>query len=546
MDAILYIRFSTKDQVKGDSIKRQTTLGEAIARDKGWRITETLTDKGKSAYHGKNRAAGGKLYEIEERAKRGELAGKVLLVEAMDRLTRQKPLESLALIRDLTESGLTICETSSGRVYNTQAIDDNWTHLIVLLATAAEAYGSSHEKAKRVRSAWRNTQTGEGMKDDKGADPRLCPDWMEVQDGEYVERKDRADLIRTMFDMSAKGYGLRSISEQLKPEQERIGWPKGKLDIRRVGNLLRGRRVLGEYQPQTRTEDGKREDVGAPVKLYPAIVTLEQWHDVQKGLAARRGTGGPRRRAVNVLSHLARCHYHGPDGLCGGKMTYRGHKRQQPQLVCDSFSRAGGCPSNTTFRYQSILDGILDELGTLPLPDTIPGEERPDDSYEWVELKRKKERLLEMADRLMEEDDPIKEQAYQRFRAKVAAEEAELVERAKTTPSSVTLAPAKMAQMAKELREQLEDSVEARLQMQTYLDRLIDFIIMDPSDRSSTVVMFEGAVNFKLDKAGKVIARSNALAVLDEQMYQRLVEDDPQRVAQLDRTWEYTQDKSAA
>ncbi len=539
MDALLYIRFSTKDQDKGDSIKRQTKLGKDIADAKGWSITETLIDKGKSAYHGKNRAAGGKLYEIEERAKRGELAGKVLLVEAMDRLTRQKPLESLALIRDLTESGLTICETSSGRIYNTQAIDENWTHLVVILAAAAEAYGSSFEKSKRVKSAWRATQSTGQMKENKGADPRLCPDWIEVRDGQYVEIKDRADLIRRMFEMSASGYGLRAISEELKPVQAQIKWPKGVLDIRRVGNLLRGRRVLGEYQPQTRKADGTREDVGAPIQLYPPIVTLEQWHDVQKGLASRHKTGGPRRQAVNVLSHLARCHHHGENGLCGSRMTYRGFKRQQPQLVCDSFARSAGCRSNATFRYQSLLDGILDEIGTLHLPDTVPGEEQSNTGFEWLELKRKKERLAELADRLMLEDDPIKEQAYQRFRNQVAEEEAMLIKQAKTSTAPLTLSPAKLVEKAQELRSQLEDSAEARLKLQTYLDRLIDLIILDPRDRTATVVMFEGLVNFKLDKAGQVMAKANALPMLDQQLRERLVDGDPQKAKQLDRVVRY-------
>ena len=93
MEAILYIRWSTKDQSEGDSKERQTRLGTRVAAKHGWLIVETLIDHGKSAYHGKNRSAGGALYAIEERALRGELAGKVLIVEAMDRLSRQEPLE---------------------------------------------------------------------------------------------------------------------------------------------------------------------------------------------------------------------------------------------------------------------------------------------------------------------------------------------------------------------------------------------------------------------------------------------------------------------
>jgi DNA invertase Pin-like site-specific DNA recombinase len=523
MDAILYIRFSTKDQVKGDSIKRQTDLGNEVAKKRGYTIVETLADKGKSAYHGKHRVKGGQLYEIEERAKRGELAGKVLLVEAMDRLTRQKPLESITLLRDLTENGLTICETSSNRIYNTQEIDDNWTNLIVILAGAAEAYGSSHEKSKRVRSAWRATQTGQGMKDDKGADPRLCPDWMTVVEGEYQPIEERADLIRRMFELSAKGYGLRAISNQLKDEQKRIAWPKGELDIRRVGNLLRGRRVLGEYQPQSRSTGNQRDDVGGPIKLYPAIVTLEQFHEVQSGLANRKGTGGSaRRKAINVLSHLCRCQ-HRPEGQnipCGSRMTMRTYKDQQPQLTCSSFQRAAGCKCNATYRYQSLLDGLLDELGTLPLPDVVEGEAPASLSFEMVELTKRKERLAQLADQLMLEDDPIKEAAYQRFRKQVAQDEQELRERLGNNERvAVIVSPAEMARKARELRNELADSVEARLQLQAYLDNLIDVILMDPVERTSTVVIMGGLLNIKFDKAGKVLGRVGTAHLLDDATY---------------------------
>ncbi|MFN3677867.1 MAG: recombinase family protein [Sphingomonas pseudosanguinis] len=407
MDAILYIRFSSADQVKGDSIKRQKELGAKMAQIHGLTITETLIDRGKSAYHGKNRAEGGKLYEIEERALRGELAGKVLIFEAMDRMSRQEPLESLDLIRSLAKAGITLCESSTGTLYDSKRIAADWTRLIAILASAAAAYQSSHDKSRLVRSAWRATQTGNGMKDGKGADPRLCPDWMQVVGGVYVERKDRADLIRQMFEMSATGYGLRAIALSLKDEQRRIGWPKGELDIRRVGNLLRTRRVLGEYQPRGRTIGGGREDTGNPIKLYPPIISLELFHEVQKGLDTRRGTGGrERRRAVNVLSHLCRCqHRNEGDNLpCGSRLTYKKPPRQQPQLTCTRYVRAAGCASKTTFRYQSLLDGILDHLGTLALPNTTPDQQPAKAAYEWLELSKKKERLDVLADRLERDD----------------------------------------------------------------------------------------------------------------------------------------------
>ena len=239
MDAILYIRWSTKDQSEGDSKVRQTTLGEAVAKRHKWTIAETLIDHGKSAYHGKNRAAGGALYDIEERAARGELYGKVLIVEAMDRLSRQEPLESLMLLHQLTQQGLTVCESSSGTIYDAKKISEDWTKLVAILARAAEAYGSSHEKSQRVASAWRHTQAGNKTKEGK-ADPRLCPAWIEVgSDGEYRPIPARAAVIHGMFQMAADGHGIRSIAATANEKRETLNWPEAAWELRNISTILR-------------------------------------------------------------------------------------------------------------------------------------------------------------------------------------------------------------------------------------------------------------------------------------------------------------------
>lgn len=130
MEAIVYIRWSTLNQEDGNSLERQKALAEAVAKTHGWTINpdEIHIESGKSAYHGRNRAQNGKLRQIEDRAARGELAGKVLIVEAMDRLSRQEPLESLNLLVGLCKQGLTICEAGTGIIYDTAKINDNWAN----------------------------------------------------------------------------------------------------------------------------------------------------------------------------------------------------------------------------------------------------------------------------------------------------------------------------------------------------------------------------------------------------------------------------------
>ncbi len=88
--AYSYIRFSTAEQAKGDSLRRQIELRENYLAGKNLQLDETLTmrDPGVSAFKGVNAdegALGSFLQAIDE----GRVPhGSFLLVESLDRLSR--------------------------------------------------------------------------------------------------------------------------------------------------------------------------------------------------------------------------------------------------------------------------------------------------------------------------------------------------------------------------------------------------------------------------------------------------------------------------
>src|SRR5262245_27229953 len=89
--AFSYIRFSKPEQLKGDSLRRQLEWGVGICTTKGWALDEILylRDLGKSAFRGAN-AATGKLGAFLEAIKSGDVKrGDVLLLESLDRLSRE-------------------------------------------------------------------------------------------------------------------------------------------------------------------------------------------------------------------------------------------------------------------------------------------------------------------------------------------------------------------------------------------------------------------------------------------------------------------------
>lgn len=524
MEAIVYVRWSTQNQEDGDSLSRQIDAARRIAADRKWSIVEEHIERGKSAYHGRNRAEKGKLRDIEQRAERGELAGKVLMVEAMDRLSRQEPLESITLLTNLCKRGLTIYEFGSGQTYTAEKISENWANLVVALAKAGEAHESSRLKAKRVKSAWKRTQSAGRTKDGE-ADPRLCPAWMEVVDGEYTPIPERADVIRNIFDMALNGHGQRAIAAWANEQREKIGWPDGPWDIRAVGFICKDRRVLGEYTPATRTGANSREH-GEPTKIYPEIVDAEVWHRTAQSIASRRSSGGPRAKCVNVLSHLARCTFvnEGQNVPCGEKMNMRPQKRGPTQLTCSSYNRGRGCRSNASYRYTETLEGIFKHVLPLALRLNAPLENSAAGkiAIARAELAQQEQRLAERADKLFNGNDDPDEfllAAYERAKASYRENKAALmVMEAADERNSSLQTPAELANEAMTLRSSLDDP-EARMRLQVILDNIIDGIYFDVETRGSTVVMLGGYIALKLDKMGNYIEHVDALNQLQEKTH---------------------------
>jgi DNA invertase Pin-like site-specific DNA recombinase len=88
--AYSYMRFSTAEQSKGDSLHRQTMMAREWSERQGIPLdTElSLTDKGISAYHGAN-AETGELGAFLAAVSIGAVPkGSWLLVESLDRISR--------------------------------------------------------------------------------------------------------------------------------------------------------------------------------------------------------------------------------------------------------------------------------------------------------------------------------------------------------------------------------------------------------------------------------------------------------------------------
>src|SRR5687768_15174583 len=95
--AYSHTRMSTPEQLKGDSKRRQEDRARRYAEEQGLEIADRFDDFGVSAFKGKN-AELGALSEFTRLVDDGTIErGSYLLVESMDRLTRQTIPEAVIL-----------------------------------------------------------------------------------------------------------------------------------------------------------------------------------------------------------------------------------------------------------------------------------------------------------------------------------------------------------------------------------------------------------------------------------------------------------------
>jgi DNA invertase Pin-like site-specific DNA recombinase len=106
--AYSYIRFSRPEQLKGDPLRRQLEGSQQWADELGLPLDTQLRDLGLSAYSGANREKGalGKFLALVDRV---EIArGSVLIIESLDRLSREVVLDALQQFTALIQAGIVI------------------------------------------------------------------------------------------------------------------------------------------------------------------------------------------------------------------------------------------------------------------------------------------------------------------------------------------------------------------------------------------------------------------------------------------------------
>lgn len=315
--AYSYIRMSTDIQLKGDSLRRQQQASKLYAEQNGLDLVEgfKLEDIGISAFKGLN-VSSGALGRFLDLVKTGVIAkGSFLLVESLDRISRQQVLDSVPVFFDIVKSGINVVTLADNHVY--RAGDTNVADVIYSVVVLGRAYEESKTKSMRIGAAWENKRKNASQK----KVTKVAPAWLSLREdrSDFDLIPERADVVRRIFQMADTGHGSYVIARQLNQSgvatfTKSNGWHESY-----VTKILNSRAVLGEFQPHRYEEHGERVPSGDPVSNYfPKIIDEGQFLRIQasrrKRLVEGAGRKGPEYR--NLFTQIAKCDY------CGAPMRF--------------------------------------------------------------------------------------------------------------------------------------------------------------------------------------------------------------------------------
>lgn len=299
--AYSYIRFSSRKQEQNDSVRRQTRLRDDWLRANPSVTLDTqisLRDLGVSAFRGANLNPDlgdlGKFIALVEQPQSPIPAGSYLLLERLDRFSRQKVSAAYKALTRLVESGIRVVVLDPApHEINNENIDH--LHMVLpIITNLCLAHEQSREKSRRVSHAWKSRR--EGARKSGLIYTRRTPAWIIFDETTQSLKIDeeKANAIRYIFRRTIDGVGqvtlVREMNEKFPPITNlRAGEGNSAWNTSYLSKLLNDRSVLGEFQPHYLEDGKKRVKDGDPIKGYfPRVISDEDFYQAQYQKSLRK------------------------------------------------------------------------------------------------------------------------------------------------------------------------------------------------------------------------------------------------------------------
>jgi DNA invertase Pin-like site-specific DNA recombinase len=379
--AYSYIRFSSVEQAKGDSFRRQTARTEEFCKSHHLILNDTrYADLGVSGWTGKNMETGA-LGAFLLALKAGKLEkNSVLVVENFDRFSRLKPRKAYEKLAEIIEAGVDVVTLEDGK-FHTKATLDDFATLITSLAIMQRANEESSRKSSLIGASW--AQKRKLAVEGKAVMTKNCPSWLRLKADEtgFEPIPERLKLVHRIIRLVKEGKGKREIARMLDAEKVPTwSWAKCWRD-NYILELVRSRALLGELHLQKRKHPNAE-----PVKnYYPAVVDEATWLSIQPE-KRKVFNAGPQSDANNLFSGLLFDGYN-PDFhmrffltdkaknyiyLTSDYATVDPLYLERSKAIANG-KKPGARPlSGTSIKYRDFEEHFMRHFSEIDLHDTLP------------------------------------------------------------------------------------------------------------------------------------------------------------------------------
>lgn len=340
--AYSYIRFSSADQASGDSLRRQTEAAKRFAATNGLELDEALTmqDLGRSAYAG-HHISEGALGVFLAACENGLVPkGSILIVEAVDRLTRLDHLEAMTLIGRLVKH-VSLHVVQLNRTFDDETVRHDMGAIFTLIGAITLGHQESRQKSHRIGHAWeqkRKAAVATGKKLTSKA-----PAWLANTDTGFTPIPSRVKIVRDIFEKFAAGESQEQITQELNRKKIAV-WGRGaRWNRSYVFKILTSEATQGVLKMGRKSKnDNVRIIVESVADYYPAIIEPTLFSEA--GRRVKVGTKG-RPPSVNPLQGVLRCPH------CAGSIgrEWKG-AGSRAKLVCNAVREGTGTSTCKTVR----------------------------------------------------------------------------------------------------------------------------------------------------------------------------------------------------
>lgn len=346
--AYSYIRFSSKKQEQGDSVRRQTELAEQYAHANSLILSDkNFQDLGISAFKEGNRPSLGDMLEAIEKGQIEQ--GSTIIIESLDRLSRRGIDVTQQIIKSILQNNVFIASLVDGLLLNRESTNDLVS--VIRIALAADlAYKESEKKSQRLRET-KGQQRQRALNGE--VINKILPFWLERKQNKFVF-SEKLDTVKRIIELRRKGLGTNKIAKTLNNEGHKplrsAGW-----NHTTVGKTINSVALYGAYQTSETTKDRKVILLDIVENYYPAVITKEEFMLLQSDQKQNKpGYKSEHNAFTGILRHE-----------CGGALVRKFHVvsgKTYQYHVCAN-ARDGKCNVTKNFKNIEIaLYQIMKEL----------------------------------------------------------------------------------------------------------------------------------------------------------------------------------------